>query len=99
MNFKNIIVIITLAVIGTSCQVPPSYPDKTENFDVVVYGATPSGVAASQRNLKVVLLEQTRHVGGLSTSGLNRDESEHMDSKTFGGLTDKFFSQAQGKQG
>jgi hypothetical protein len=98
MNFKNIIIIITLAVIGTSCQVSQFHTGKTERFDVVVYGATPSGVAAavaaSQRNLKVVLLEQTRHVGGLSTSGLNRDESEHMDSKTFGGLTDKFLSQA-----
>lgn len=62
--------------------------------DVVVYGATPGGItaaiSAAREGHSVVLLEQTRHVGGLSTSGLNRDESEHMDARTFGGLSEKF---------
>ncbi len=62
--------------------------------DVVVYGATPGGItaaiSASREGHSVVLLEQTRHVGGLSTSGLNRDEAEHMDTRTFGGLSEKF---------
>ena len=56
--------------------------------DVVVYGGTPGGItsaiSAAREGHSVVLLEQTKHVGGLSTSGLNRDEAEHMDVRTFG---------------
>ena len=62
-----------------------------DSFDVVVYGGTPGGVAAAvaaaRGNASTVLLEQTRHVGGMSTSGLNRDELEHMDRRTMGGLS------------
>ncbi|MFK7852017.1 MAG: FAD-dependent oxidoreductase [Akkermansiaceae bacterium] len=64
------------------------------NRDVVVYGGTPGGItaaiSAAREGHSVVLLEQTKHVGGLSTSGLNRDEAEHMDVRTFGGLSEKF---------
>lgn len=66
--------------------------------EVVVYGATPGGItaaiSAAREGHSVVLLEQTRHVGGLSTSGLNRDEAEHMDTRTFGGLSEAFLLQA-----
>ncbi len=65
-----------------------------ESYDVVVYGGTPGGItaaiSAAREGASVVLLEQTKHVGGLSTSGLNRDESEHMDTRTFGGLSERF---------
>ena len=67
-------------------------------YDVVVYGGTPAGIiaaiAATREGSSVVLLEQTRHVGGLSTSGLNRDETEHMDRKTLGGLSEQFVIEA-----
>ena len=50
--------------------------------DVVVYGGTPGGItaaiSAAREGASVVLLEQTRHVGGLTTSGLNRDECNHL---------------------
>lgn len=69
-----------------------------EQFDVVVYGGTPGGItsaiSASREGLSVVLLEQTKHVGGLSTSGLNRDELEHMDRRTMGGLSEEFVNEA-----
>ena len=41
-----------------------------------------------------MLLEQTRHVGGLSTSGLNRDECNHLDRPTLGGLCEQFLEEA-----
>jgi rhamnogalacturonyl hydrolase YesR len=66
--------------------------------DVVVYGATPGGItaaiAAARDGASVILLEQTRHVGGLTTSGLNRDEGNHLDRKTLGGLCEQFLEEA-----
>ncbi len=46
-----------------------------------------------------MLLEQTRHVGGLSTSGLNRDEGTHMNRSTLGGLSEQFTFEAARRSG
>lgn len=58
--------------------------------DVVVYGATPAGVvaavAAARAGASVHLVEPSRHVGGLLTSGLNTAEAEHMLPESFSGL-------------
>lgn len=72
--------------------------------DVIVYGGTPGGItaaiAASNNGASVILLEPTRHVGGMSTSGLNRDEAEHMaKDETFGGLANVFFDEAAKRSG
>ena len=67
-------------------------------YDVVVYGGTPGGItaaiSAAREGASVVLLEQTRHVGGLTTSGLNRDECNHLDRQTLGGLCEQFIEEA-----
>jgi hypothetical protein len=69
-----------------------------ERADVVVYGGTPGGVmaaiAAAREGASTLLLEQTQHVGGLSTSGLNRDEGNHLDRQTLGGLCEVFLNEA-----
>ena len=71
---------------------------KIKEYDVCVYGGTPGGVmaaiSAAREGASVVLLEQTRHVGGLSTSGLNRDEGNHLDRQTLGGLCEVFLNKA-----
>jgi len=83
-----------------ACAVTPNH----HQADVVVYGGTPAGItaaiAAAREGASVMLLEQTRHVGGMSSSGLNRDESEHMfHDETFGGLADRFFATAAERSG
>ena len=69
-----------------------------KEYDVCVYGATPGGItaaiSAAREGASVVLLEQTRHVGGLTTSGLNRDECNHLDRQTLGGLCEQFLEEA-----
>lgn len=63
--------------------------------DVVVYGGVPCGIAsaitAAREGAQVVLVEPTKHVGGLSTSGINTAESEHMLKWTIGGFADEFY--------
>lgn len=64
-------------------------------YDVLVYGGTPGGViaavAAARNHAKVLLIEQTTHVGGLSTSGINTAESEHMINNAITGLAREFY--------
>lgn len=63
--------------------------------DVVVYSGVPCGIAsaitAAREGAKVVLIEPTQHVGGLSTSGINTAETEHMLKWTIGGFADEFY--------
>lgn len=57
-----------------------------ESYAVVVYGATPAGIAAAVQARRdgatVALVEPTSHVGGLVTNGLS-----HVDYRTYEGLT------------
>ncbi len=65
------------------------------NYDVITYGGTPAGIAASihaaRDGARTLLIEPTKHVGGLSTSGINTAESEHMLAWTIGGFADEFY--------
>lgn len=63
--------------------------------DIIVYSGVPCGIAAAvtaaREGAKVVLIEPTKHIGGLSTSGINTAESEHMLKWTIGGFADEFY--------
>lgn len=61
--------------------------------DVIVYGATPSGIAAAieaaHLGKRVLLLEAGQHIGGMSTNGLGRTDLYNM--RALGGLVLTFF--------
>lgn len=65
-----------------------------EESDVIVYGATPGGfcaaIAAAREGAKVVLLEPTAHVGGLSTGGLSHCDSNQMRRESLTGLFEEW---------
>lgn len=67
------------------------------SFDIIVYSGVPCGIAAAitaaRMGANVLLLEPTNHVGGLSTSGINTAESEHMLKWTIGGFAGEFYRQ------
>ncbi len=73
---------------------PEGNPSKNP-YDVIVYGGVPCGIAAAimaaREGASVLLVEPTKHVGGLSTSGINTAESEHMLKWTIGGFADEFY--------
>ena len=87
-----------LPLLGASLGLQQPKIHETAYVDIVVYGGTPAGItaaiSAAREGVSVVLLEQTRHVGGLTTSGLNRDECNHLDRQTLGGLCEQFLEEA-----
>ncbi|MBL8229209.1 MAG: FAD-dependent oxidoreductase [Bryobacterales bacterium] len=62
------------------------------NFDVVVYGGTPGGVAAAiaaaRQGRSVALIEYHKHIGGMTTSGLGKSDIETREA--IGGLFREF---------
>jgi flavin-dependent dehydrogenase len=68
-------------------------PAETENTDVVIYGGTSAGVAAavqvSRMGHSVVLIEPTRHIGGLTSGGLGFTDSG--DKRVIGGIAREFY--------
>ncbi|MGB7161336.1 MAG: FAD-dependent oxidoreductase [Tepidisphaeraceae bacterium] len=68
----------------------PGCAARREAFDVVVYGATPSGIcaatAAARAGVRVALVEPMPLVGGMMSSGLSFSDSNQCDRRTLGGL-------------
>lgn len=62
---------------------------RAQDYDVLVYGATPGGIAAAlsaaDSGRSVLLVEPTSRIGGMVTNGLS-----HTDFRTFEGLTGTF---------
>jgi hypothetical protein len=62
------------------------------DFDIVVYGGTPGGVAAAiaaaRQGRSVALIEYHRHLGGMTTSGLGKSDVETREA--IGGLFREF---------
>lgn len=71
----------------------PVAQDRAAAYDVVVYGATASGVmaaiAAADEGARVALLEPGRHVGGMVTGGLSH--TDFGDRAVIGGLALAFY--------
>ena len=63
-------------------------------FDVVVVGGTSAGIAAAVQATRdgerVVVLEPTQRIGGMTTGGLG--QTDIGDKSAFGGLARKFYS-------
>ena len=69
-------------------------PAQAGEADVIVYGATPGGfcaaIAAAREGAKVILLEPTGHIGGLSTGGLSHCDSNQMRREALTGLFEEW---------
>ena len=69
-------------------------PVGAKEAEVIVYGATPGGfcaaIAAAREGARVILLEPTSHVGGLSTGGLSHCDSNQMRREALTGLFEEW---------
>ncbi len=65
-----------------------------KDFDVVVMGGTPGGIASTlavaRSGRSVVLVEYNQHVGGMMTSGLGKSDIENRDM--IGGIFKEFIT-------
>jgi len=65
-----------------------------QSADVIVYGATPSGVCAAvgaaREGASVILLEPSLHVGGVNSGGLSFSDSNQMQRAALKGLFEEF---------
>ena len=93
-------VLLDLAILAAALAAAPA---AEKSYDVVVYGGTPGGVtaavAAAREGASVLIVEQTRHVGGLTTSGLCNDEVHHMHPWSIGGISREFYERLGKKYG
>ncbi|MGU7783890.1 FAD-dependent oxidoreductase [Burkholderia sp. PU8-34] len=80
---------------GPSVSAPASSPAKPDTVDVLVYGATPGGISAALEaakfNKRVIILEPTNHVGGMTTSGVSATDAYPQDRLwAMGGFAHRF---------
>ncbi len=90
MRFLFAIIITALAAV-TSCSLRGTGP---REYDIVVYGATPGGiasaVAAARMKQRVCLIAQGAHVGGMMASGLSNTDAGDPDF--IGGISAEVFA-------
>jgi hypothetical protein len=89
MKLRHLLTLATLAATTPLHAAPP-----THTYDLVVYGATASGiataVAASREGLHVVLVDPSHHIGGLVAGGLSHTDTG--DKSVIGGFAHEFFA-------
>ncbi len=94
--FRVRAVALLLTMVGSASALfaGRSQPQQGPRFDVVVYGATASGVmaatAAGQMGMQVALVDPGMHIGGMVTGGLSYSDVEGQQA-LIGGLTLGFF--------
>lgn len=68
-----------------------------QNYDIVVYGATSTGVSSaiqgSRMGKNVILIEPTNRIGGLTTGGLG--QTDIGNKQAIGGLSREFYQQVK----
>lgn len=86
------IALISALTILTSSLIAPAKASAAE-YDVVVYGGTSAGITAaiqaSRLGKSVILLEPSKYLGGLSTSGLGYTDTGNKQA--IGGLSREFY--------
>jgi len=92
MNLKSIIVLALVVALALSVRAD-------ERYDVVVYGGTPGGIvtaiAAAREGAAAVVIEPTKHIGGMVAGGLSHTDSGNP--AVIGGIAHEFFARADAK--
>ncbi len=76
--------ILTVLVMFTATIASAADPKQANDYDVVVIGGTPAGVAASiaaaRADKTVIIIEQAPALGGVLSSGVLRLDDKYVES-------------------
>lgn len=71
----------------------PAFSQTTQQYDIVIYGGTSAGISSaiqsSRMGKKVLLIEPTNRIGGLTTGGLG--QTDIGNKQAIGGLSREFY--------
>ncbi|MCB0344927.1 MAG: FAD-dependent oxidoreductase [Bdellovibrionales bacterium] len=85
---KLIAVLVGVALLVSAAEA------KVHESDVVIYAATPAGIAAgaaaAREGLSVIIIDQDQHIGGMMSSGLGA--SDRCDHGLIGGISKSVFN-------
>ena len=93
------VIILAATATATAAPAPPLPPQsaRTQAADVIIYGGTSAGVTAAVQTARmghsVILIEPTRHIGGLTSGGLGFTDSG--DKRVIGGLSREFYQRVR----
>jgi hypothetical protein len=88
-------VLVTVILLGPvqSPQAAASQEGQIRNADIIAYGATPAGIAATIQARRMgktaILIEPSSHVGGLTSGGLGATDTG--DKSVIGGISREFY--------
>ena len=91
MIFNSTKIIVTLLLLTTSI-ISVAEPTQANEYDVVVVGGTPAGVAAAiaaaRADKTVIIIEQAPVLGGVLSSGVLRLDDKYVESNS--GVMEEF---------
>src|SRR5215813_7189070 len=90
---KRSIILVVAVLLGFGSVVNALLAREVETADIVIYGGTSSGIIAAiqaeRMGKRVVLIEPSTHLGGLTTGGLGATDIGNKSA--IGGLAREFY--------
>ncbi len=95
LSFRALLPVFASIIINGAMHGAAAAP--AQPYDLVVYGGTPAGIAcsiaAAREGKSILLLEPTKHIGGLTTGGLSHTDVGPRP-EIIGGIAKEFFIKA-----
>ena len=92
MMIRSLLLLIGALVVAT-----PSRADEPKSHDLVIYGGTSAGfsaaVQAARMNKSIIIIEPSKHIGGLTTGGLGWTDSGSKE--VVGGISREFYQRVK----